>query len=342
MKSRRPKAWIIALLMTASLVLHMAVENAVYGSESRPPSSRILDLYKSGKLTEARQALRKHISGCEKIGTYPIRVWQDAGRLLGGGFSAGLVMRCIELERECNPGGKIPEEVYKAADIVRKATDEGFAAYERVPADIRAKVRQPEETKASSVKAKTELLKLEVAELRRDGREDRAREILAEEADFLAANNIKTDGWLPEVSTTTKTSDASASTPIKLSGRELAIVQLVLAYYEALSAENAAAFDRILLQGPGLKTGDDIVTEIAQEREAEKDFDRIGPVVFDDESSLTIFEKGDGELEVNLSRVLKSFGLGEKVLTQREPDRFRVQVVNGEYKLVIPRKEEEK
>ena len=341
MKSDYQKSWRVVPALAALLVLHVTVGGSVYGSEPLPPGYRIFDLYTSGKLTEARKALREYVQGFEGIKTREIRFSSDAEGLLGGGVAASVVMRCINLERECNPGGRIPDEVYESADIVRKGTDEGFAAFERVPADIRAKVHRPEELKAFSVKAKADLLKLELAELRRDGREDRLQEILAEEAGFLKTNSIKADHLLsggPVPSTTTP----AAPAPVKLNGRQLAIVQLLLTYYAALSAEDASALDRVLLPGPNLKTGKDIVADIAQERDAEQDFDSIGPVVFDDESGLMIVEKTPDELHVTAQKVNKSFRLGEKIFTQREADRFVVRIADGQYRLVIPQKGEER
>ncbi len=328
-------------MLTVLFILHVATSGGVCGSEPLGPGYDIFNLYHAGKLKEARKALRTWVTTqLEGIGTRPITSHVQAeGRLVAGGGAAGVVTNCIILERQHNPGARIPNEVYEAADAVRKATDDGFAAFEATPAELRDKVgTRVQGAKAFSVKAKTELLKLELAELRRDGREDRAREILAEEADFMAANNVKADDLLPAIPAPAKPTVAPAPPPVKLNGRELAIMQLLLAYYQALSAEDAAALDRILLQGPDLKAGKDIVAEIARERAAERDFDSIGPVVFDDESSLVVIEKSPDELQVTARRANKSFRLGEKVFTQRESDVFTIRIVDGQYRLVILRK----
>ena len=219
--------------------------------------------------------------------------------------------------------------------MVRKGTDEGFAAFDAAPSELRDKVgARAQSAKAFSVGVKAELLKLELAELRRDGREDRLQEILAEEAGFLKTNGIKADQLLSGVPVPSTTTPA-APAPVKLNGRQLAIVQLLLAYYAALSAEDTAALDKLLVKGANFKSGKDIVEEIERERQAERDFDAIGPVQFVADSTCTIAVKATDEFEVRIKGILKTFRKGKKTLSQREHDRFTVRIVQGQYKLVF-------
>ena len=89
MKSCYGRLWSVMTVLAVLAILHVTMSAGAYGSEPLPPGQRIFDLYRAGKLTEARQTLHTWVvAQFDGIRTTPITSHVEAEGLLGGGVAA--------------------------------------------------------------------------------------------------------------------------------------------------------------------------------------------------------------------------------------------------------------
>lgn len=313
--------------------------------EPLPPGHNVLKLYESRNVSAARKALarfvREQVNAASQIEGHNA---VDLEAKLGVGVVANLVAHCFDLEQRYGARGPVPAELVQASQEVILAID---AALKSVGGATRVneRVRQVMEYAQNQ---KAALIVKRIVALRNAGDQDRARATADQYDHFLRSRGIPISEILPDAAVTRETRpprpDSAAQQKPKISeeeavsGRALAICQLLLDYYRALAAEDSDALDQCILKTPRSLTGREIVRRIAEEREGERDFDAIGPVRFDAKTRLTITPQGDGRYEVQCSGVLKSFQRGKSQFLQRESDRFLVKRVDNEYKLALERK----
>ncbi len=333
-----PKRGLLAVCVAVGVASILSSAEAEGASEPPALGHEVFQLYRARKLGEARAALvklaREHVESAIAIKS-PKRIDQQ-GRA-GLGALANAVAYCFDLERKYGEAGHIPRELLEAAKLTREGIDTVVGEARRdLDAETYARIAG---TVRYAEKQKAKLLVKEIKALLDMGRKEEAVLLGQRYSRFLTFMEIPTNEvGLPTVLFLPKPAEPERPQELAVSWETAAILQAVLEYYRALAAEDAAALNRVILQEPGATTGEDMIRELNRERETERDFDALGPVRFDSKTLIKITPKGGDEFEILLQSVLKSFRLGEHTFTQREPDRFRVRLVDGAFKIVMPQK----
>lgn len=324
---------LIAVFVVGVTATSLFAEASRRLSAPLPPGHKVFALYEAGKLEEARKALvefvKVHTASGDRI---VIEDAIDAETRLGVNVAVDVVLQCFTFEQKYgSPSKELLEASRDAMAAVDKAVKEvtgKFTDSERV-----TKVLEY----CQSRKAK--LLAAEIVALRNDGQSEQAKTLVEQNAAFLTAQGVPVESLLPTVTTVPVPSATTNGFPQAKEesvgpGAVLPLCQLILAYYQALAAEDAGALDKCLVAGPEFLDGKGIVKRLSAERASERDFDAIGPAFFDSQTVLQVLPAAEGELRVVCSKVVKSFRLRGKSFSQRESDQFKVRIVDGAYKIV--------
>jgi hypothetical protein len=291
----------------------------------------VIELYKAGRLDAARKRLsnvvKRQIWHAERL-----REGDGARRnlelRLGISLSASLLVRCFALEAKHGDAANVPQElVALSQEVLDNLTT--------VLEDVRKAPTAPPRNTGYAQRRKKLLLTRLIAALRSAGQEERARAVVARYRKFIDAQRIPVEHLAPKV---TMEFERGGDTEEIVSGRALAIFQLLLRYYRARSQEDAEAIDRCLVKEASNVTGKDMVESIAAERARTGRFDALGPIRFDAKSLLRIIPRADNEFNVQVGHALKSLRVGGNLVQYREGDRFLVRQVENEYKIIVKRR----
>jgi len=124
-----------------------------------------------------------------------------------------------------------------------------------------------------------------------------------------------------------------------VSGHVLAICELLVRYYQALAAEDENALDRCLVISPKTAAGKDILAIVAARRKQQGDAFNMGRIRFDDKAQIQIAPLNDTDYDVVCTGLLKSQRRGDEAIGHRGMDRFLVRRAEGEYRILIERRE---
>lgn len=314
-----------------------ADSEAVLQTAPLPPGHEIFELYKKGKLDEARKKVRELAKAAlkEVKANRSSKAW-DIECKLGAQITVEIVAACFELERQHGKKGIVPQELIDAARMARMALDLALADARTAGEAVIAQVHRGEQLVRRAEQQKAALLSREIVAFRDSGQLDRAKRLIKDNAGFIKKAGIPVDDLLVKKPPASAPPRAGAAEEI--SGRQAAILKLVLDFYRALSQEDAGALSALLCKGKDMRTGEDIVKQLDRERKTRKSFEKCGDVRFDSRSKVQISPKGKGEFEVKCSGIIKSFTAGKRNVTQRESDLFAVKFVDGEYKLVFAKR----
>jgi hypothetical protein len=300
-------------------------------TEVRSFGHKILVLYQSGKVPEARRALvdlaRKQIEAWDRIEGDQRR---DVEARLGISQVAWLITKCLGLDAKYSVRREVPSEIVRVSEQVLSALDTALVQARKAPQS------HPRfQSALNSARRSKERLVIDlVRALHRAGEKARARAMAERYQEVLRRKGVSIEQLLgqgePEDAGPPKAQEV-------VSGRALAICQLLLRYYHALAAEDVEALDDCLLLTPQTARGKDLVTPLVRRRERDADFSGLGPVRFDDRTEMTITPVSDGEYDVLCADLVKSRRQDQEVRWYRHTDRFLVRVADGEYKIVIKR-----
>lgn len=307
-------------------------------AEELPVGFEIYELYREGKLTEARAALKKSV---ERATNYSEAIKPKNGSEMAGkiglGVTAGMVRFSLKLEAKHAKSGTVSQELLDIADalnsVMRKLPSDLSPYFKNNP-DKRARLKADQRFTNS---ARARMLAQVMVSLRSAGRMDEAKAIAEQNKDFLRRQGIPVAVLLGQV----KVATPKASTKEEVSGTVLNVFQTIDKYYKALLNEDAAALDKVLCKGKGLRTGKDIVDGIEAERAAEKDFDKIGPVLFDAETRLVVEVQADGSIRARLKKAIKTLVVAGHTHSLRTSEVFEMRLVDKEYKILLKKRKQQ-
>lgn len=292
----------------------------------------IYDPYKAGELEKARIALRKYIlsenADVKKEERTPFEV-----ECCLSACGATTIMPCFALEKQHNGTGKVPEEIFTLAKVARESIDLALKMAEKGGASlVNERPRIPTMVEYSK-RRKKELLILEIVTRREQEQEDKAKELIKENSEYIK-NAVIMDAQLRPSAKIEEKEKPKIET---ISGRNLAIAKLLVDYYRALTTLDAAGLDAVLCKGDGMMNGMDLV-KFCKEQLAElaekKIYDTIGVVKFDDDTILKITPLDNKEFNVDCDNNIRTGTLAGKEVRHRKLDNFIVRLVNGEYKII--------
>jgi len=322
-------------LLTAAFVVGFAAtslfaEATRKTSESLPPGHEVFALYEAGKLPEARAALAEFVKEQATAGAaIDVQSPIDAEGKLGVSVAVDVVLNCFSLEQKY---GSPSKELFQASRDARAAADK---AVKEVSGKFTDSDRVSQGIKYCN-RMNATLLAKEIVALRNEGQLEQANALVKQNAAFLADQGVPVENLLPTVKTVPTVSTNAVPEDMDESigpGAALPLCQLILAYYQALAAENVEALDKCLVLGPEFLDGKALVKRISEERTNKRNFDVIGPVVFDNETTLQVVPATEGKLRVDCRNIVKTFVLRGKSFTQRESDPFTVRLVDGMYRI---------
>jgi hypothetical protein len=315
------------------------VPQPVAGGAGAPESfgAAIWRLYEQGKLDDARKEL-KRLFQSEYDAYHKPRPKSDKptdveSKVAGGGGAASLVCGAMVMEAKYGEPGLIPAFLMDMAEKAIDGLDRGAAfaqeylerpGHERLAGHVALVIDTKMAILASMAEAHAKA-----------GKAEMAAPMLAKHAAFLEANKEAFEKMRGSYRHSISPPPPKAEVPKET----IAAIQAVIEeHYKALATEDSNAIGRSLVQGEGLKNGQDIVGEIAAERERQKDFDRIGPAVFDKETRITVTPLGGNRYAVRVQGIMKTFYKGAETIRQRESDRFTVVVTEGKPLLLFEKR----
>ncbi len=290
----------------------------------------ILAPYKKGDVESGRKALIEHLKVAADYSATiaqkkPKNAFELEGILSIAGSASG-VRFCLDQETRLGTTATIPSEIYQLGDDLLRGIDRAVALAVAMP-DLWNERTQGFVDYAH--KEKGALLKKEILVLARAGDSERAKAVYDSHHEFLQKR-----GLMRYEEIVAEAEQAEAMRSITITGEALPLCKVILDYYHALAAEDAQGLDGVLLHGPGLMNGQQLVEALEAERKAERDFDSLGPIDFDMDTTLHATRQQDGDYLVVVSNLRKHFIVDGQDRTVREADRFVVRRTSDGYRIL--------